>query len=187
MWRLAVNEVAIFGLSIGLAMDAFSVAVGAGTVIDHPTLRHYFRIGFHFGLFQFMMPIVGYYAGASLGRWIGGYEHWVAMLLLTVVGLDMIRQSFAHQSVADPTRGHALVILSIATSIDALVVGLGLGFTGAPIVPTSVVIGLTCALFSVIGMLLGRSSRRHLGRTAERLGGLILIAIGLLILIQHMA
>lgn len=181
-----MDGAAIFGISVSLAMDAFSVAIGAGTTIDRPTLRHYFRICFHFGLFQFMMPIIGYFVGASIGPWIRSYDHWAAMILLTFVGINMIRESFAaRESTADPSRGQTLVILSVATSMDALAVGLSLGFTGFPIITASGIIGITCALFSIIGLSLGRKTGTYLGKNAERLGGATLIVIGILIL-QHL-
>lgn len=185
--RRALDSGAIYGISVGLAMDAFSVAIGAGMTINHPTLRHYFRIAFHFGLFQFMMPIFGYWCGILVGTWVTGYNHWIAMALLTLVGINMIRESYnAQKGTIDPSRGRRLVALSLATSMDALAVGFGLGFTDVSIVSASVMIGITCALFSILGIMLGKKTAAYLGRSTERLGGIILIGIGILILLERL-
>lgn len=182
-----MGAIGILGIAVGLAMDAFSVAVAVGTAPVKPTLRHYFRISFHFGLFQFMMPIVGYFAGVSIEPIIRDYDHWVAMLLLMLVGVNMTRESFlgAESHSADPSRGITLVVLSVATSVDALVVGLSLGLLNAPILIASIVIGLVCALFSILGISLGKKAGAFLGRKMGLAGGFILIAIGAIIVLEH--
>jgi len=186
-----MDYIAIGSIAVGLAMDAFSVSIAAGIFIDKPTPGHYFRIAFHFGLFQFLMPIIGYAAGRSIETYIRDYDHWVAVALLTYIGMKMIRGSFAGENRLplrrDPSRGWNLVLLSVATSIDALAVGLSLGVLGKPIVMPSIVIGVVCSLFSVAGIALGRKAGALLGRRVELLGGLILIAIGIKIVVEHLS
>ncbi len=180
----------IIGIAVALAMDAFSVSIVAGMVIPHPTPRHYFRLAFHFGLFQFLMPVIGYCGGAFVENLIRDYDHWVAMALLAFIGGRMIRDSYSPNDSdriqGDPSRGWTLVLLSLATSIDALAVGLGIGVLGKPILFPSVVIGLVCALFSITGIALGKKAGRLLGRRVMRIGGLILIAIGIRIVFEHL-
>ena len=180
----------IIGISVALAMDAFSVSIAAGMVIDRPTPRHYFRLAFHFGLFQFLMPVIGYCGGVFVERLIRDYDHWVAMALLSAIGVKMIRDSFSTADsdapAADPSRGWTLVLLSVATSIDALAVGLGIGVLGKPILFPSVVIGVVCALFSITGIALGKKAGELLGRRVMRMGGVILIAIGVRIVVEHL-
>jgi len=175
-------------IAVGLAMDAFSVAIGAGVVIGKATFGHYFRLSSAFGFFQFMMPIVGYFGGVFAESFIGGYDHWIAMALLTYIGVRMIRESYSAErngSGADPSRGWTLLILSVATSIDALAVGISIGVLRGSIVLPSIVIGIVCALFSAVGIGIGKVAGSLLGRRVERLGGLILIAIGIKTVLEH--
>jgi len=180
----------ILGIAVALAMDAFSVSIAAGVIIERPGFRHYFRLAFHFGLFQFMMPLIGYSGGMFIEKFIRDYDHWVALALLGYIGLRMVRESFTENDAprlkVDPSRGWYLLMLSVATSIDALAVGLSLGVLNRPIIAPSVIIGLVCALFSVAGVALGRKAGPLLGRRVERIGGLILIAIGMKIVIDHL-
>ncbi len=185
-----MDFIAILGIAVGLAMDAFSVSIAAGMIIDKPAFRHYFRLAFHFGLFQFMMPILGYFAGIFVEKLIQSYDHWIAMALLGYIGIKMIRESFSKDKsevVRDPSRGWSLIVLSVATSIDALAVGLSIGVLGKPILFPSAVIGIVCAMFSIFGIAIGKRAGSLLGKRVERAGGLILIAIGIKILLEHMA
>lgn len=184
-----MDLISIAGISVALAMDAFSVSIAAGMVIEHPTPRHYFRLAFHFGLFQFLMPVIGYMGGVFIEGLIRDFDHWIAMALLAFIGIKMIRDSFAPEDPgaghADPSRGWTLVLLSIATSIDALAVGLGIGVLGKPILLPSIIIGVVCALFSLTGIALGKKAGALLGKRVMCAGGIILIAIGLRIIIDH--
>jgi putative Mn2+ efflux pump MntP len=182
--------ISVVAIAIGLAMDAFSVSIVAGITIEKPDIGHYARLSFHFGLFQFLMPLIGYAAGISVYTLIKDYDHWVAMIILTIIGVRMIRESFSteeHDTNKDPSRGFTLVFLSIATSIDALAVGLSLGVLQKPILLPSVIIGVVCALFSVAGIYLGKRVGALLGKRAERIGGIILIIIGIKIVFEHWA
>jgi manganese efflux pump family protein len=184
-----LDAIGILGTALGLSMDAFSVAIVIGATLPRHTLRHYFRIPFHFGLFQFTMPLVGYFVGVSIEPFIQDYDHWVAMILLTLVGVNIIRESFSEQAkprAADPTRGIAIVILSVATSIDALVVGMSLGFLNVSILSASMVIGVVCALCSLFGLSLGKKVGVLSGQKITLAGGAILIAIGVTVVLEHL-
>lgn len=179
----------IIVLAIALAMDAFAVALGVGINLSPLTGRHLFRLGFHFGFFQAMMPIIGWFAGMSIQKWITDYDHWVAFTLLTFVGGKMLYEAFQEDSkreANDQTRGLTLVILSLATSIDALAVGLSLAMLNISIWKPALVIGLVASALTITGLLLGRRSGAIWGKRVEIFGGLILCAIGIKILLQHL-
>ena len=187
---MAMDLVEIFIVAAALAMDAFSVCISCGMAITDPDLRHYFRLSFHFGLFQFMMPIIGYFGGMYLESYIKAFDHWIAFGLLLFIGLKMIYEAFFHKEetcepARDPSRGWPLIVLAVATSIDALAVGLSLGVLGRPILVPSVIIGVVCALFSIIGISIGRRVGALVGKRAEAAGGLMLVAIGIKIVIEH--
>ena len=183
-----MDFITLFGIAVALAMDAFAVALATGAVLERVTGRHLFRLGFHFGLFQAMMPVIGWLAGLSVQKWIGAYDHWIAFALLAFVGGKMIHEALSaeeERDSADPTRGMTMVMLSIATSIDALAVGLSLAVIGVDIWMPSVVIGLVAGILTVAGMLLGRRVGSIWGRRVEIFGGAVLIAIGLKIVVEH--
>jgi putative Mn2+ efflux pump MntP len=181
---------ALFGLALALALDAFAVAVGAGLTLQPLTRRHVFRLSFHFGLFQALMPVLGWSLGAAAQHRLSAYDHWIAFALLSAIGGKMIweasRDGTARGSPRDPTRGLSLVTLSVATSIDALAVGLTLGMLGSGILLPAVVIGLVCATLTAIGMVLGWRIGRTWNRRVEVLGGVTLVLIGLKVLLEHL-
>ena len=180
-------------LAVALAMDAFAVAVAAGVYLRRVTARQTFRLAWHFGLFQAMMPVVGWAAGLTVRARIERYDHWVAFGLLAFVGINMIREAFKLEEDArdkhDPTRGLTLVMLSVATSIDALAVGLTISMLQVAIWLPALVIGLVAGAFTIVGLHLGKSvgSAERLSPVAEVLGGLVLLAIGAKILFEHKA
>lgn len=179
----------LFGIAIALAMDAFAVALATGLTLPQLTGRHLFRFGFHFGLFQALMPLIGWLAGRGLRSTIEAYDHWIAFVLLAIIGGRMcygaLNKSEEETLQRDPTRGWSLIILSIATSIDALAVGLTLAMLGSDIFIPALTIGLVCAILTLAGMHLGRKIGDHWGPKVEFCGGLILLGIGLKILIEH--
>ncbi|HQP47388.1 MAG TPA: manganese efflux pump MntP family protein [Spirochaetota bacterium] len=178
----------VLGLGTSLAMDAFSISIVAGIIIEKITWRHYFRLSFHFGLFQFIMPIIGYQAGSLPGNTIRHYDHWIAFIILSGIGLKMIIDSYCKKyntDRKDPTRGFTLVFFSIATSIDALAVGFSLSILGAPIFCPAVVIGVICSFFSILGIRIGKIAGSLFSKSAAFAGGCILIIIGCKILIDH--
>lgn len=177
-------------IAIGLAMDAFAVSLGTGTVPHIKGPRPIFRISFHFGLFQFIMPIIGWLVGGYLAYLIAAVDHWIAFLLLAFIGGRMIHTGFHPEyhdiKRNDPSRGISLILLSVATSIDALAVGFSLALLNVAIWYPSAVIGFVAAAFSLIGMLAGRSLGMRFGKIIEIIGGCILTFIGLRILISHL-
>jgi manganese efflux pump family protein len=184
---MELTWLSLLGLSVGLAADAFAVAVAAGLVIDEITPRHVFRLGFHFGLFQFMMPIVGWLAGEQLAAYLGGYAPWLAFGLLGYVGGKMLweaRREKNAESGKDPTRGLTLLTLSLATSLDALAVGVSMALVGVSVWAPSVIIGLVTAALTAAGISLGGRIGSRWARWAEAAGGIVLILIGLKVLLM---
>lgn len=171
-------------------MDALSVAVAVGARASaRLNYRQLFRLSFHFGLFQMLMPLAGWLGGHTLTGLIGGYDHWIAFALLTCVGLNMIREGYKQEAAVptgDPTKGLSLVMLSVATSIDALAVGFSFALLHVNIWQAVLVIGFFAALMTLAGMLFGKIIGAYLGRRVELFGGLILIAIGVKILSDHL-
>jgi putative Mn2+ efflux pump MntP len=179
----------ILGLAVGLAMDALAVAVATGLLLGRPNQGHVLRLAFHFGLFQFLMPVVGWLAGRTVEEHIRDVDHWVAFALLSFVGGKMLleaRRGREEGPSGDPTRGWMLVLLSIATSIDALAVGLSMAFLHVSIWLPSVVIGLVAFAVTAAGVVLGARVGRTLGRWPEVVGGVVLLAIGAKILAEHL-
>jgi putative Mn2+ efflux pump MntP len=178
----------IAGIAVGLAMDAFAVAIAAGIKLAPVTKRQTFRLAFHFGLFQAMMPMLGWLAGSRIAGHIQAEDHWVAFGLLGYVGLKMLWESRSDKpaAVSDPTRGWMLVSLSIATSIDALAVGLSMALLAVAIWLPALVIGLVAAAFTTAGILGGSRLGKRWGRTAEAVGGCVLLAIGVKVLVDHL-
>ncbi len=181
----------ILAIAVGLAMDAFAVAVAVGTRLHPLTFRHYFRLSFHFGLFQALMPILGWFLGTRVERFIGGFDHWIAFALLIWIGGKMLYDASKQGDqfdvkVTDPTRKWSLVLLSLATSIDALAVGFSIALLQVSIVLPSVIIGLVALAFTAVGLSCGHRLGVVIGRRAGFLGGLVLIAIALRIVIAHL-
>jgi len=185
-----MNFFLVFGVAFALAMDALAVAVGVSLNLKGMSRRQVFRLAFHFGFFQFMMPILGWLAGQRLFSYIHAFDHWVAFGLLLFIGGRMAFESFRASEkteikVADPTKGASLFILSLATSIDALAVGLSFAALHQAILYPAIVIGIICFLITVIGTKIGSLLGRLIGKRAELAGGLILIGIGIKILVGH--
>jgi putative Mn2+ efflux pump MntP len=178
-------------IAIALAMDAFTVAMAVGLHLSSNGVispRQYFRLGFHFGLFQFMMPILGWLAGTTVRDYIEAFDHWIAFILLSYIGIKMIREGRRPEKYSrpDPTKGMSLVILSVATSIDALAMGLSMALLGVGIIYPSVIIGVVALVFTLVGLAIGRSIGLRWRAGVTLIGGLILIGIGLKILLDHL-
>lgn len=178
------------GLGVGLAMDAFAVATSTSLMLRQVSKRQVFRFGFHFGLFQAMMPIIGWFAGKTVHEYIAAWDHWVAFGLLAFIGfkaiVDTILRGEEPALEHDPTRGLSLVVFSVATSIDALAVGLSLALVGVAIWTPALVIGVVTSLLTTLGMLIGARIGARLGRGAAIFGGVVLILIGVRILVSHL-
>jgi len=181
----------ILGIAFALAMDAFAVSLGMSTGLKGTTRIQTLRVAFHFGLFQFLMPILGWSVGQSVQKYIQAFDHWVAFGLLLFIGGKMIYESFGFRKkekryASDPTKGFSILLLSVATSIDALAVGLSLALLGVGIIYPAIVIGLVAFILTVIGMKMGSLLGNLVKKRGELLGGIILIIIGLVILFEHL-
>ena len=182
----------IFALAVALAMDAFAVAIATGVTLKTVSARQTFRLAWHFGLFQAMMPVLGWFCGANLLEYIDRYDHWIAFCLLVFVGGKMLVEAYEDDDdnaddPKDPTRSVTLVVLSVATSIDALAIGFTLSVLHVAIAWPALIIGLVAAAFTVAGLHMGAKlgSLSRIGHVAEILGGLVLFAIGVRILWEH--
>lgn len=185
-----MSPATLLGLAVALAMDAFAVAVATGIFLRTVSGRQTFRLAFHFGLFQSLMPILGWVAGRTVADLLARWDHWMAFGLLSVIGGRMIWEGWrggGKEESRDPTRGISLVVLSLATSVDALAVGLSLSLLDVQILWPAAVIGVVCAAFTGAGLHLGRLvvGAARVGRWAEIAGGLVLLAIGIRILVAH--
>ncbi len=184
-----MDTLSLLGIAVALAMDAFAVALATGLALPVMGGRHLFRLGFHFGLFQALMPIAGWLAGMTIQGWIADYDHWIAFVLLVGIGGKMMHEAFEDHNdeelIRDPTRGWSLVMLSVATSIDALAVGLTLAMLQVSVWLPSLVIGIVAGVLTVLGMMLGRRISGIWGQRVEVFGGVVLCGIGLKILVEH--
>ncbi len=178
-------------IAVALAMDAFAVAIATGVCLGKIHWRQNFRLAWHFGFFQAMMPVAGWAAGLTVRDLIASVDHWIAFGLLVFVAQGMLREAFRRddscEPVKDPTRGMTMVMLSVATSLDALAVGLSLSIVKVSIWIPAVVIGIVAAAFTTVGLHLGKRISRgaRLRSLADALGGTVLILIGINILREH--
>ncbi|MBM9606567.1 manganese efflux pump MntP [Desulfopila inferna] len=187
-----MHFVTILGIAVALAMDAFAVAVATGVSLRNVSFRQTFRLSWHFGLFQALMPLLGWYCGTSVQEYVKAYDHWIAFILLFLVGGNMLREAFGQEKEEQPgrkdaTKGLTLVVLSVATSIDALAVGLSMSLLQISIVYPAIIIGIVAGLFTIAGLHLGKKAAnlQKLSPVAEVLGGAVLWLIGLNILREH--
>jgi len=179
----------VFLIALSLASDAFAVSISAGSTRATTTPHSMLRLSFHFGLFQFLMPILGWFVGLRIEHYIQSFDHWIVFGLLLWVAVHMIRSTQASNQRAvqqDPSRGMMLVILSVATSLDALAVGLSLALLQVSIWYPAVVIGIVTGVVSFIGVLLGRRFSKKIGKRATVAGGVLLILIAIRILLAHL-
>lgn len=176
-------------IALGLALDAAAVSLAAAASGYVNDARAAFRLSFHFGLFQFFMPVMGWMIGRSVIDHISSVDHWIAFGLLTLVGVKMIRTGLGSSKETlnnDPSRGLTLIVLSVATSIDALAIGLSIALLEVSIWYASVVIGTVTGSLCLLAIRLGRRIGDRAGHRMETIGGLILVAIGLRILLSHL-
>ncbi len=179
----------ILFIAVGLSMDAFAVAVVTGSVYKEFKVRHALRMALSFGGFQAVMPVIGFLAGLGLKDYIEAYDHWVAFALLSFVGGKMIYESFKIDAVErnrDPSNPLVLLALSFATSIDALAVGITLSLLETPILLAVTIIGLVTFGLSYAGVAIGKRFGHFFESKVEIVGGIILIAIGIKIVVEHL-
>jgi manganese efflux pump family protein len=175
-------------IAVGLAMDAFAVSLGIGTTGQAKDRRAKFRLAFHFGFFQTAMTVLGWLAGSTIAGLISGIDHWIALALLAYVGVNMIRSGFNPDGEAytsDPSRGKVLMMLCVATSLDAMAVGLSMAMLKTPILEPSIVIGVVTYGLSALGLVGGMRLGETFGKKMEIVGGLILVGIGLRVVLSH--
>ncbi|MBI4304287.1 MAG: manganese efflux pump [Chloroflexi bacterium] len=185
-----MDLISILLIAIGLSADCFAVAVSGSVTLRTLSFIKVFRTAFTFGFFQGMMPVIGWLAGRTIAGIISAYDHWVAFSLLALVGGHMIWESFRREKgkgeVTDISRGVLLLVLAVATSIDALAVGLSLAFLENGIVQASIIIGLVTLLVTAGGFWIGRKAGGLRGKRAKLVGGIVLIGIGTRILLSHL-
>lgn len=184
-----MSVVEVLLIALGLAMDAFAVALAAGASGRARGARAAFRLSFHFGLFQFLMPVLGWFGGSLVASRIAGIDHWIAFGLLAYIGGRMVRAGLSAPEEAkpnDPSKGVSLVMLSVATSIDALAVGLSIAMLRVNVWYPAVVIGIVAAAMTLAGIRLGRRLGLRFGQRMEVVGGVVLIGIGVKVLIEHL-
>jgi putative Mn2+ efflux pump MntP len=178
----------ILVIAVGLAMDAFAVSIASGTAYRQLKVRHALRIALFFGGFQALMPLIGALAGLSVKNYIAEYDHWIAFVILAAVGGKMIYESFkitqAEKS-NNPTDILVLLALSVATSIDALAIGVTLSLVAASIITAVLVIGLVTFALSYAGVMIGKKFGHIFESKIEAVGGLVLIILGVKILLEH--
>lgn len=188
-----MDALTISFIAVGLAMDAFAVSVASGMIIRQVQMRHALKFGLFFGVFQFMMPVIGWLLGSYFATYIAAVDHWVAFGLLAVIGGRMIWEAVTGGEETDPDCNEEkllslsnMTILAVATSIDALAVGISFAVVGVHIWSASLVIGAVAFLLSAAGIFLGKRLGCLFGRRVEIFGGALLIGIGLKILLEHL-
>lgn len=183
---MGVAEILLIGF--GLAMDATAVSIGKGLSVKRVDISHILKVGFWFGGFQALMPIVGYLLTKQFASFVVGIDHWIAFGLLILIGLNMIRETIwgDKDDSNDNFSVRTMALMAVATSIDALAVGVSFAFINANIWSASAIIGVVTFALSAMGLYLGRKIGSRLGSKAGLLGGLVLIGIGIKILIEHL-
>lgn len=184
-----MNIIEIVLIALGLSMDAFAVSIAGGIAIKMLRMRHAVQIAAFFGVFQALMPVVGWFAGLSLRDFVSAFDHWIAFGLLTIIGCKMIYESFKigkTEKAVNYLNIYILFILSIATSIDALAVGFSFAFLNVSIVTPVIVIGVITFVLSFLGVVVGNRFGHIFESKIEIVGGLVLIVIGFKILVEHL-
>lgn len=177
----------LFLLAVGLAMDAFAVSVCKGLALPRVDMKKALAAGLWFGGFQAFMPLLGFLLGSRFASYIADFDHWIAFVLLALIGGNMIRESFGEEEEADASFGlRAMLPLALATSIDALAVGLTFAFLSVRVLPAVTLIGVVTLVISMAGVKLGNLFGARFRGKAEFAGGLILILLGVKILLEHL-
>ena len=183
-----MGAIEILLISIGLAMDAFAVSVCKGLAMKKMSWKKAIIIGLYFGIFQAVMPVIGYFLGTTFERFITNVDHWIAFILLVGIGINMVKEAFDKESENrnDNVDVKTMLVLSIATSIDALAIGITFACLKIHIVMPVIAIGLITFIISVIGVKIGNRFGDKYEKKAEIMGGVILILLGIKILLEHL-
>ena len=177
----------LFLIAVGLSMDAFAVSICKGLSVSKVRMRHRLSVGLYFGGFQALMPFIGYLLGTQFQRMITRVDHWIAFVLLVIIGINMIREARGDAEEVDASFGaKSMFPLAIATSIDALAVGVTLAFLQVNILASVSLIGATTFVLSIIGLTVGNLFGAKYKSRAEILGGIVLIVMGIKILAEHL-
>lgn len=185
--------IVLFLMGVGLSMDAFAVSICKGLAMRKVNKKQAFVIGLFFGGFQALMPFIGWALGSQFESYITSIDHWIAFVLLVVIGGNMVKEAVSEKGGEDeveqmdpPLDIKEMFILAIATSIDALAVGITFAFLNYPIVEAITIIGITTFVISIIGVHVGNFFGSKYKKRAEIVGGVILILLGVKILLEHL-
>ena len=180
LWELLV-------IAVGLSMDAFAVSVCKGLSVQKVKTKHYLIVAAYFGGFQALMPLLGYLLGVRFETMVANVDHWIAFVLLGLIGANMVRESRAgEEKLDDSFTVSTMLILAVATSIDALAIGVTFAFLGVNIVEAIILIGITTGIISGVGLKIGNVFGSRYKSKAEMAGGIVLILMGIKILVQHL-
>ena len=177
----------LFVIAVGLSMDAFAVSVCKGLSVQKVKPKHYLIVAAYFGGFQALMPLLGYLLGVRFEAMVANVDHWIAFVLLGLIGANMVRESRAgEEKLDDSFTVSTMLILAVATSIDALAIGVTFAFLGVNIVEAIILIGITTGIISGVGLKIGNVFGSRYNSKAEMAGGIVLILMGIKILVQHL-
>ena len=179
----------LFLIAAALSMDAFAVSICKGLALQKVNMKHACIVGAWFGGFQALMPMAGFFLGSQFASYITAYDHWVAFILLAAIGANMIREAFSKEEEGGDSASlafGAMLVLAVATSIDALAVGISFAFLNVNIFSAAAFIGVTTFIFSAVGIKVGSIFGNKYEKKAEFAGGVILILLGVKILLEHL-
>lgn len=177
----------LFIIAVGLSMDAFAVSVCKGLSVQKVKPKHYLIVAAYFGGFQALMPLLGYLLGVRFEAMVANVDHWIAFVLLGLIGANMVRESRAgEEKLDDSFTVSTMLILAVATSVDALAIGVTFAFLGVNIVEAIILIGITTGIISGVGLKIGNVFGSRYKSKAEMAGGIVLILMGIKILVQHL-
>ena len=180
--------ISVLLIGVGLAMDAFAVSICKGLSMKKLEFKKAIIIALYFGIFQAGMPVIGYFLGTTFESFVTQIDHWIAFILLSLIGVNMIKEAFECdcENANDNVDFKTMVVLAIATSIDALAIGITFAFLKTNITLAAIVIGITTFVLSLIGVKIGNKFGNKYQKNAEIFGGIVLILIGAKILLEHL-
>jgi putative Mn2+ efflux pump MntP len=182
-----MDLITLFLLSIGLCFDTFAVSVSSGLLRKEIVFWQAVRIAFFLAIFQAVMPVLGWLGGITIKEWIESYDHWVALGILSILGIKMLVESFKkdEEKNINPLDIKVIISMALATSIDAFAVGISFAIIEVNMLLAFIIIGSVTFIASMLGILFGKKTGSHFGQKMDIIGGLILIAIGIKIVIEH--
>ena len=181
-----MNIIDILFIGLGLSMDAFAVSVCKGLAMKKMNIKKALVCSLYFGVFQALMPLIGYFLGSGFKNVVSSIDHWIAFVLLGIIGINMIKEAKSCEAVNDAMDVKTMLTLAVATSIDALAIGVTFAFLKVSIIPAITIIGVTTFVCCFVGVKLGSIFGEKLKTKAEIVGGAVLILMGMKILIEHL-